>query len=835
MNDGAGGQERAFPRPELLAPAGDLTCARAAVENGADAVYFGLTEHNARARAHNFSLEETADLVALLHERGACAYAAVNTLVFPGELAGVEKLLRDIAAVGVDAVIVQDVGVARLARALCPDLALHASTQMTLTSAESIAVAEALGVERVILARELSLAEIDRIRTKTRMPLEVFVHGALCVAYSGQCLTSEALGGRSANRGECAQACRLPYELVCDGRTRDLGEVRYLLSPRDLAAFEVVPELVRRGVRSLKIEGRLKTPEYVANITRHYRTAIDRALEGLSARFSSQDVREMELSFSRGFSTGWLHGNNHKVLVEGRNPRKRGVFLGDVVELRPGRAAVRLAGPVKRGDGVVFDRGEPEEPEQGGRVFEVFRSGKSLTEPVSEGIVELAFAGGAIDWRRVRPGDRVWQTDDPELTRKLRKTFEGPAARRRVRLDLRVRARVGHPLSLEATAENGARASLTTARPLEKAEKHPLTLDVLRDQLGRLGKTVYELGELAADLEGAPMAPLSVLGALRRSLVEQLAASLRAPRTRRVAAGSALETLRETIPPRTSVPEAPQLVVLCRSLGQLEEVLAEGIGDVYVDFQDIREYGDATRLARQSGARILLATPRIQKPAEGPLFRRLLRHGADGVLARNLGALAYFTQHGDGTVVADFSLNASNELSVQFLKERGADRVTPSFDLDRTQLMELAAAAPAHWLEVVLHQHMPMFHMEHCVFCAFLSPGTDKTNCGRPCDHHEVKLRDRVGMEHPLKADVGCRNTLFNAVPQSAAEAAHDLLNAGVRHFRVELLDDRGPRVRELIGLYRRLLGGEVSGREVWTRLNARDRVGVTRGPLEVI
>src|SRR5688572_6837659 len=274
-------------RPELLAPAGDRDCIRAAIENGADAVYFGLDcGFNARARAKNFAAADLPEILRQLHSRGVKGYVTLNTLIFPSELPEVERHVVELAEAGVDAVLVQDLGLARLVRGICPQLAIHASTQMTLSSSECIAVAAELGIERVVLPRELSLDEIQLIREQSNMPLEVFVHGALCVAYSGQCLTSESLGGRSANRGQCAQACRLPYDLLCDGKLVDTGDQKYLLSPQDLAAYDLVPELVKLGVVSLKIEGRLKTPEYVANITHHYRQAIDAACAGNPVQFS---------------------------------------------------------------------------------------------------------------------------------------------------------------------------------------------------------------------------------------------------------------------------------------------------------------------------------------------------------------------------------------------------------------------------------------------------------------------------------------------------------------------------------------------------------------------
>ena len=253
---------------------------------------------------------------------------------------------------------------------------------------------------------------------------------------------------------------------------------------------------------------------------------------------------------------------------------------------------------------------------------------------------------------------------------------------------------------------------------------------------------------------------------------------------------------------------------------------------LYADFQDIREYREAVAIAHEAGLPIYLATPRIQKPDEVGYFHALLKQGADGILARNLAGMRFYADEGV-PFMADYSLNATNELTAQFLIEQRAERVTASYDMNRDQLLGLVEAVPPEWLEVVVHQHMPMFHMEHCVFCAVLSPGTNKHNCGRPCDTHLVQLRDRVGSEHPLHADVGCRNTLFNAVPQSGAEVVAMLLERGVRDFRIEFLDERPTDIRRVLNLYRDLLASRIRGEDVWRSLNASNRVGVTRGTLE--
>ncbi len=860
-------------RPELLAPAGDRDCVRAAIENGADAVYFGLdTGFNARARAKNFDVAGLPQLMADLHRRGLKGYVTLNTLIFTSELPDVESLVRQIAEAGVDAVLVQDLGLVRLIRAVCPDLPIHASTQMTLTSSQTIAAASELGVSRVVLARECSLDEIRRIHHECEMPVEVFVHGALCVAYSGQCLTSESLGGRSANRGQCAQACRLPYDLICDGRDVDLGEQKYLLSPQDLAAYDLIPELIEAGVCSFKIEGRLKTAEYVANIVKHYRQAIDAALAAKPIEFSPQDVEEMELSFSRGFSPGWLGGCDHKMLVPATSSSKRGVFLGHVRGINKNRVVIELANrSIKRGDGICFDSGKPADNEQGGRIYDVTPVGRASGRPMKNEpadplttLVELSFAHGALDFTQILPGMRVWKNDDPELTSRLHKTFNTADPQRRTPVDLVIHAAVSQPLTITATTETGLRCELTADQPCAEAQKHALSEQTLRDQLGRLGGTPFELRNLSAHITGRPMLPFSILGRLRHQLTERLEQLSISPPPRHIASPPTLPQLRSTLTRRVSEATVepiltrrasegerhettdaldsavvrsathshPTLNVLTRSLPQLRELLAAGATNLYVDFADIREYREAVELARQRSAKILLATPRIQKPDELGIFHALAKHNADGILVRNLSGLRFYRER-DIPVIADFSLNAANELTSQYLMEQGVARLTPSYDLNREQLLDLVAAVPPNWLEVVIHQHMPMFHMEHCVFCAVMSPGTNKTNCGRPCDTHQVKLRDRLGMEHPLTADVGCRNTLFNAVPQSAAEIVPDLLKRGIQHFRIELLDDHGSRLRELLTLYQRLLTGDATGKQVWTELKATNRVGITRGTLE--
>lgn len=869
--------ETAFPAVEILAPAGTEDMMKAAVENGADAVYFGLQAFNARLRAANFGLDELPRILAWLHERGVKAYVTLNTLIFCSELEEAAAVLRRCVEAGVDAVLVQDLGFAALANAIAPELPLHASTQMTVTCAESVDGLAALGLrfDRIIAARELSRRELRKMIPATGVEIEVFIHGALCVAYSGQCLTSEALGGRSANRGECAQACRLPYDLVVDGETRDLGDVRYLLSPKDLAAYEDIPELIDIGIRSLKIEGRLKTPQYVAATVQMCRQAVEMARKSGAVTLDRASRDKLAMTFSRGFTGGYLHAIDHQEVVEGRFPKKRGLYLGRVAEVSPRGVRVKLEGPLKPGDGVVFDAGRPDLDEEGGRVYELFdaRGGRvaafdppdnvagllssktkelaadehrctpmgiACGEANAEGrVLWLTFGDGRIDPTRVRPGDRVWKTSDPRLDADLTASYEGEIIRYHRPVRAVVRGAAGRPLVLELEDWEGHRVVVEDTESAVAARNRPLTREVLMEQLGRMGNTPFVLESVAMDIDGAIMVPLSRLNDLRRRAVEALIEKRRGIGQGRVVVEGALTALR----PVQSAAHHPlaatsRLSVLCRTLAQVEAAASHpGVDTIYTDFEDIRLHREARRLIpgpSPTGPRFVPASLRVVKPGEAPFVRKLLEADPDAVLVRNLSGWAILRKESPSLpVIGDYALNVANDITARLLREAGMFPLTPSYDLNIDQLLDLLRAAPPEWFEVTVHQYMPMFHMEHCVFCRFLSDGTDASNCGRPCEKHAVALRDRKGYAHVLKADAGCRNTLFNAVAQSASAYLPALLNAGVRRFRIDFLDETPEAVLESIAAYLPAVRGEGEGGDLWKRLKANSKLGVTRGSLD--
>jgi U32 family peptidase len=809
--------------PELLSPAGDWECLRAAVANGANAVYFGLPKFNARMRAHNFTLKELPAVMDYLHERDVRGYITFNTLIFTDELAEAAAQLEAIAAAGADAIIVQDLGLVRLAQHLVPRLELHASTQMTITSPEGLELMRQTGITRAVVARELSLGELDRFKA-VDVPIETFVHGALCVAYSGQCLTSESLGQRSANRGECAQACRLPYDLVVDGQRHELGDRRYLLSPQDLAGIDEIPQLIGLGIRAFKIEGRLKSPEYVAAVTRVYRQAIDRVLTPAlpATGVSASDRYALEMTFSRGLYSGWLHGVNHQQLVDGRFGKKRGAYVGEVSAVGKNYAEILIRIPVRPGDGLVFVNGGDTEQEEGGRVYEV------------EG-VRFFFGNNEIDFSRVAVGDRVWKTDDPALNKALRQSFSRDLQKSTLPVSMIATGKCGLPLRLQVACGDVTVEAESTQR-LQPARSAPLTESAVGELLRRLGGTRFHSEKIEVVLDGGLFMTAGAINQLRREAIESLTAKIPAvARETPVAVDLHPPTkiewpLNPVLSGKGMDSAPPELVVLCRSIPQLEAALSLGVRSIYVDFEDIRRYPQAVEIA-ESRAELFLATPRIQKSGEHGFFRLIENARPAGVLIRNLGAIAYFRGKGLG-LRGDFSLNVANPLTAAFFVEQGLDRLTVSYDLTFEQILALLAYSPGDRYELTLHQHMPMFHMEHCIFAAFLSNGTDYTNCGRPCDRHRVEVRDRVGQTHSVKADVGCRNTVFNAQAQTGAQYFVRLQRAGLRYFRVELLDEDQENARRLISLYLGLLEGSRTGDDLWHELKADSRLGVTHGTL---
>ncbi|MBS2025688.1 MAG: U32 family peptidase [Deltaproteobacteria bacterium] len=871
-------------KPELLAPAGDEESLKAAVAAGADAVYFGLRGgFNARARADNIAVEDLPRVFDYLHARGVQGFVTFNTLVFDKELPVAEEALAALAKANADAIIVQDLGAARLAKAICPELSLHASTQMTVSSAEGAEIAKALGITRVVLPRELSIEEIRTFAKGTDLELEVFVHGALCVSWSGQCLTSEALQSRSANRGQCAQSCRLPYELLLDGaRTTPRGDdqLKYLLSPKDLAAYDLLPELIDAGVTCFKIEGRMKGPEYVANVVDKYRRALDAAVEKRAYPLSAHDEEDLRYSFSRSFSHGFLKGSDHQHLVHGLFPGHRGVLVGrvDEVSARAGHVFVQpeaigengapashgsnnsngradsseglhgvprgeLARPtLKAGDRILFDQGKPEDDEP--------RGGLHACDVLPDGRLKLVFGtsrdeGSGPDLRLVKVGDVVWKAKDAEVTRQMKRIA---AQERKVDLALTVHGALNAPLKVTARDALGRTAEAQSSMPLQAALGKPLHENLLREKLGAFGETPFALRTMTVEIDGALAMPPSELKRLRRALTDALEGQKPPMAKRSVTTGHELDAV---VPPIARVSgggeRAPKLVPLLRTQAQVEAALKLadelGIDEVELDFMELVGLGVAVETVRAAKKRAIVATPRVQKPGEEGYDHRFERLRPDGILARHLGALDHFLREARAGVVrpegfvvrGDFSLNATNALTARTLLALGLDTLTPAYDLDLAQLLDLVRGVPAERLEVTLHQHLPLYHTEHCLYAHTLSNGADFRTCGRPCEKHLLQLQDHTQLAHPIIVDVGCRNTVFNARAQSAASCFPQLHEAGVRRYRVELVRETAEETAMVLRAYAALLQGKREARAVVREIGALERYGVTAGTLVVV
>ena len=825
-----------------MSPAGHWAELQTAIEAGADAVYFGLNHFSARAKV-GFDLTELPEVMETLHQRGVKGFVTFNTLVFDHELRQAELALLAIAAAGVDAVIVQDIGIVKLAKQIAPDLDLHGSTQMSITSAQGAELAASLGCSRVVLGRELSLKDIRKIASETDVELEVFVHGALCVSYSGQCFSSEAWGGRSANRGKCAQACRLSYDLIVDGQKKELEDLRYLLSPGDLYALEQIPELIDIGVHCLKIEGRYKDVNYVAVTTNAYRNAIDLAMLDVENEVSHEERTEIEQVYSRGLGPHFISGINHQNVVIGRSPRNRGVHVGIVTDTSKNSVTVEANCPLKRGDGIVFDAASwrsPDEPEEGGHIYEV--TPVRTRNDSDRDHFRLEFGRREIDISRIRIGDLVWRTRDPQLHKRLKPLTHPsqPVSTQAIRFG--VEAEVGHPIKVSATLlTSGLLASFTGDATLEAASKRALDLETLEEKLGRLGGTPYHLDNIEFTNNSDVFLPTSQLNQIRRELVDQLfdASGKTSPITAQPTIDQWIrdaEIVADDVSPTPSSSDADdiRLHVLVRSKEQLDGAIAAAPASITLDYLELYGLRDSVEQIKAAGIDCRVASPRILKPAEQKVARFLVSLDCE-ILVRSAGLLTDLLKQETvtGKLIGDFSLNASNFIAFKTYLEMGLKRITPTYDLNGQQIAELTDYVAPEYLEVIALSHLPIFHTEHCVFCRFLSDGTDSSNCGHPCEKHQITIRDNSGREHPVLADVGCRNTVFNAEVQTDLDWLHRWIENGIKDFRLEFVHQPPDVVEETISAFQAFFASDITSDDLKKKLNQSGQ-STTEGSLFV-
>jgi len=798
------------PVPELLAPAGSVDAVRAAVANGANSVYLGASKFNARDEGAQLSLDDLAVACQVAHGRGVRVYMTLNTLVKPAELEECLAYLGECIDRGIDAAIVQDIGLVRLIQAVYPGFEIHGSTQMTVHDASGARVMQRLGVGRVVLARENTLDDIRAIRAAVPdLGLESFVHGALCISYSGQCFMSGMISERSANRGSCAQSCRKDYVLA-DATTGQELDRGYLISAKDLGAFDHLAEIAEAGIVCLKVEGRKKKPEYVATVTKGYRTWLDRVAKGKFAPPEFEETRPLVQIFSRGFTGGMYGGRAGRDYVTRTQPDNRGLELGEVLQYADGELLVDVRAPIAPGDGLGF------EPAQGGHVESV---GFAVTEVRTVHQRDGRWRQALATRMRVEPGWRVFRTGDVQLLAAARASYaplggEGRASR--VPLDVRVFGAAGGPLKAVITA-GGETLTESSDATLAPASKRALDAAQLREQLGRLGDTPFVLGDLdVSGLAAGLFLPVSELNRLRQRVTGELL------QRRDWAHDAVLAGRSERIAQAVPVPSTPaapsiefRLSAEVFDLDDARAAAAAGATEVVLDPflrhpapSRARVTALADELAAQ-GVAVRLRTPSVVRPEE----RRALQAWLDLGLPLQSGHLGLVAElGGEGRdVVADYAVNCFNAHTAREMFAMGARRITASVELTADEIAQLVAPWGGAGFDVFLFGRPEGMNLEHCVLSAAFD--REPTTCRDLCvqKHPNVELTDPTGYQFPVATDSACRNRLLHSRPVDGSAYVPRLWRAGVRGYRA-VFNVRGERVTEIIGAYHALLEAMAGG-----------------------
>ena len=756
---------------ELLAPAGSFEALRAAVEAGADAVYLAGEKFGARAYAENFAGENLLKAVEFAHLRGVAVHVTVNTIIADSELDEFAAYIKFLRRANVDALLVQDLGAASIAKNIAPEIPLHASTQMTIHNSEGVKFLADLGFTRAVLSRELTLNEIKKICRESPIETEIFIHGALCVCWSGQCLMSSLIGGRSGNRGRCAQPCRLPYELVDEHGKNLLSAGKYLLSPKDLNTLEILPQLIETGVTSLKIEGRMKRPEYVATVVKVYRDALDK-------KFSTpEDKRKLAQIFNRDFTTAYLEKNPGKNLISDMKPNNRGVLIGRVVEVGRDKIILKLAEKISVGDQVEI----------------WIKVGGRVTFTVEDFELRGDLCTVKAPTKGVRVHDRAFKIFDAKLTAEARKYFTG-APVRKISVMAEVKAKIGEPLTLTMIDADENFATAQTKILAEPAKNRPLTLETLENQIGRLGNSIFALEKISAELDENLMIPISELNDVRRRVVEQLE-TLRLKKFERPKI-SATPATKILVPSSQFL--VPKITAHVDTLEKLKAALDAGADEILFGgetFNSMRNAqcvmrnedsmrnaqcvmrNDFVELVHARGKKISWSTPRIVRENE----QFTIPAEVDAVYVHNLATLNLAKNFGV-PIRTDFSLHVFNSATINFLKNLGVEGVTLSPELNLTQVKALAKKSCLP-VECIVHGRQELMISAYCVLGSFIG-GLDKKNCPHVCRAKNFFLRDRKDELFPVVTDQFCRMHILNAKTLSMIEHRKDF--DGVARIRVD-------------------------------------------------
>ncbi|MCF8011382.1 MAG: U32 family peptidase [Clostridiales bacterium] len=799
-------------RPELLVPAGNWEAFIAAVQNGADAVYIGGRDFSARKSASNFDRQELTRAVEYAHVRGVKVYAAVNTIIADTEMEDAIDFLYFLYNAGVDAVIIQDLGLLKVAGSVIPELELHASTQMTVHNNDGAKLLGKAGIDRIVLARELSLEEIADIKSQSGVEVEVFIHGALCICYSGQCLMSSMIGGRSGNRGRCAQPCRMRYSLEDQsGKVLNDGQKNgeYLLSPKDLNLSENMPRLIEAGIDAFKIEGRLKRAEYVATVTRIYRTIIDRVVDG-NFYITGEEKKDLAQIFNRGFTAGYFFGRSGRDMMSSKRPNNRGLLLGRVkcYDKIKSLVEIKLENTLNTGDGLEVW------VSRGGRVgidvHEILINGKKANSAFSGDVIKLHANGD------IRCGDRVFKNYDAVLMERAKKTYTSERETKKIPVIITIHAAVGQEMHVSIEDEEGCKGKGATAVRGEQAAKRPLDREFVLKQIDRLGNTPYELKDLYCNIEGEVMFPVREINEARRKAVEDLSLQRsRARGNKSVSTYIYKERLQKTVFNSAKYigqeNTAPLLAVAVSDIGSMRAAVQAGADEVFYGGDGFQKFSktnieEAKNYCASRGARLILSTPRILQNINYDDFvlfwKEALSVPVDGVQASNSGIIQLSLYENEIVLYGDFTLNVFNTQSAFFLLEKGLRRITLSPEMTLQQVKNIIQKGRFS-AEVMVHGAVPLMVSRYCMLGDLAGGVAKGKSCSMPCKSAGSFLRDRKGIIFPVKMDIFCNMHIFNSRELCMIEHLDSIVNTGASVLRVDARLHDARLTKDIVSIYR--------------------------------